>query len=105
MMLDLTPLELLTTTRAVRKRLDFERPVERDVIEKCVEIALQAPTGSNRQGWGFVFVDDPAKKRALADLYGRGFDPYVSAPGVTYDEGDPRGERADFVRGAAVDLR
>src|SRR5438105_2803464 len=101
MTLDLTPLELLTTTRAVRKRLDLERPVERDVIESCVKIALQAPTGSNRQGWHFVFVDEPDKKQALADLYGRGFDPYVSTPGATYPEGDPRAERAAFVRGSA----
>jgi len=105
MTLDLTPLELLTTTRAVRKRLDLERPVEREVVERCVEIALQAPTGSNRQGWHFVFVDDPAKRQALADLYGRGFDPYVSAPGATYPEGDPRAERGMFVRESAIYLR
>ena len=43
--------EVLTTTRSVRKRLDLERPVEREVIEECLDIALQAPTGSNTQGW------------------------------------------------------
>lgn len=48
-MLELTPDELLTTTRSVRKRLDLDRPVEREVIEECLEIALQAPTGSNMQ--------------------------------------------------------
>jgi nitroreductase len=105
MTLDLTAEQLLTTTRAVRKRLDFERPVERDVVERCVELALQAPTGSNRQGWHFVFVDDPDKKRALADLYGRGFDPYAATPGPTYDDGDPRAQRGEFVRGSAVYLR
>jgi nitroreductase len=105
MNLNLSADEVLTTTRAVRKRLDLERPVEREVIERCVEIALQAPTGSNRQGWNFVFIDDPAKKKALADLYGRGFDPYVSAQGPTYEEGDTRAERADFVRDSAVYLR
>jgi nitroreductase len=68
---------LLTTTRSVRRRLDFARPVERGVIERCIEIALQAPTGSNAQGWHFVLVADPAKKRALRDLYKAGFDLYL----------------------------
>ena len=103
--LDRSPDELLTTTRAVRKRLDLERPVEREVIEECVEIALQAPTGSNRQGWHFVFVTDPDKKKAIADLYGRNFDPYVSAPKPAYGEGDTRGERFDVVRESATYLR
>ena len=49
---------LLSTTRSVRKRLDFGRPVDRAVIEKCIEIAIQAPTGSNQQGWHFVVVTD-----------------------------------------------
>jgi nitroreductase len=67
--LDLTPDELLSTTRTVRKRLDLERPVERQVLVECVELAIQAPSGSNQQGWHWFFVDDPAKKRALADIY------------------------------------
>lgn len=50
MRLDLTPDELLTMTRAVRKRLDLERPVEREVIAECVELAVQAPSGGNQQG-------------------------------------------------------
>ena len=68
-LLKLDPDELLTTTRAVRKRLDFDRPVERSVIEECLRIALQAPTGGNRQQWHFVVVTDPAKRRAIAELY------------------------------------
>ena len=44
---------LLTTTRSVRKRLDFERSVDVKIIEQCIEIALQAPTGSNQQQWHF----------------------------------------------------
>ncbi len=51
--LNLTPDELLTTTRSVRKRLDFSRPVEPEVIQECLEIAVQAPTGGNRQTWHF----------------------------------------------------
>lgn len=69
---------LLTTTRSVRKRLDFARPVEPAVIERCIEIAMQAPTGSNMQGWQFVVVTDAAKKKALADLYRKAFEAYRS---------------------------
>jgi nitroreductase len=69
MPLDLTPDQLLTTTRAVRKRLDLERPVEREVLLDCVELAVQAPSGSNTQRWHWLFVDDPAKKKALAEIY------------------------------------
>jgi len=69
--LDLTLDELLTTTRAVRKRLDLQRPVERSVIEECLLIAQQAPSASNRQHWHFVVVTDPAKRAALAELYRR----------------------------------
>ena len=50
--------DLLTTTRSVRKRLDLSRPVEPEVLERCIEIAFQAPTGSNAQGWHFVLVTD-----------------------------------------------
>ena len=60
---------LLTTTRSVRKRLDLTRPVEREVIEQCLEIAAQAPSGSNRQGWHFVVVTDSEKKLRIAELY------------------------------------
>ena len=68
-MLDLTPDELLTTTRTVRKRLDFDKPVPRKLIEECLAIAFQAPNGSNQQGWSWVFVDDPDTRAAMADLY------------------------------------
>lgn len=105
MRLDLSADELLTTTRAVRKRLDLERPVERSVVEECIEIALQAPTGSNRQGFHFVLVDDPAKKAAIAELYGRAFDPYAASPGAQYKEGDVRAERQSTVKDSATYLR
>ncbi len=74
--LSLTNDEMLATTRAVRKRLDLERPVERAVLEECLQLAQQAPTGSNRQGWGFIVVTDPAKRLALADLYRKSWEPY-----------------------------
>jgi nitroreductase len=61
--------ELLTTTRAVRKRLDLDRPVEPEVIQECIDLAIQAPTGSNAQGWRWVVVTDAEKRKALADWY------------------------------------
>lgn len=78
--LDLSPDALLTTTRSVRKRLDFSRPVPPELIRECLELALQAPTGGNRQGWSFVVVTDPAKRQALADIYRRGWATYLSLP-------------------------
>jgi nitroreductase len=61
--------ELLTTTRAVRKRLDLDKPVPREVIEECLDLAIQAPTGGNQQGWRWVVVTDAEKKKKLADWY------------------------------------
>ncbi len=75
-LLNLTPDELLTTTRAVRKRLDLTRAVEAEVIRECVEIAVQAPTGSNSQQWQFVIVTDAEKRQALAELYKQSYDRY-----------------------------
>ena len=68
---------LLMTTRSVRKRLDLTRPVEPEVIEQCIEIATQAPTGSNRQGWHFMVVTDPAKRKGIAELYQKAFNVYL----------------------------
>jgi nitroreductase len=76
--LELTPDELLATTRTVRKRLDLERPVARELIEECLRLAQQAPSGGNRQGAVFVVVTDPERRRALADIYRRSWDRYVS---------------------------
>ncbi len=61
--------ELLSTTRAVRKRLDLTRPVPREVILDCLRLAIQAPTGSNAQRWRWIVVTDPDTRAALADLY------------------------------------
>ncbi len=78
--LALSPDELLTTTRAVRKRLDFARPVSVALIRECLEIALQAPTGSNAQGWQWVVVTDPEKRSAIAELYRKAWAIYPSMP-------------------------
>ena len=76
-LLNLTPEELLTTTRSVRKRLDFSRPVEPALIRECLELAVQAPTGGNRQTWHFVVVTDAQQRQALGDIYRRGFALYL----------------------------
>ena len=70
MTLGLSVDEVLTTTRTVRKRLDVTRPVPRDVIEECLEIALQAPNGSNFNRWHWIVVDDPEMVRKVAAEYG-----------------------------------
>lgn len=72
--------ELLSTTRAVRKRLDFDRPVSDEVIKECMEIAVQAPTGSNAQGWQFVFVTDADKRAKIGELYQQAFSLYREMP-------------------------
>lgn len=78
--MDLTTVDhLLTTTRSVRKRLDLTRPVEQAVLEECLQLALQAPSGSNRQGWHFLLVTDPAKRAMLAGYYRQAFKHYLGA--------------------------
>ena len=79
-LLPLNPDELLSTTRSVRKRLDLSRPVEDKVIEECIAVAQQAPTGSNSQGWHFVVVRDADKRAALADLYRKSWEIYIRGP-------------------------
>lgn len=97
---------LLTTTRSVRKRLDFSRPVEPEIIAQCIEIATQAPTGSNRQGWHFMVVTDAAKRMAVAEYYRKSFDVYIRSGGPRGQstEDDPRLARATQVRDSAVYL-
>jgi nitroreductase len=97
--LNLTVDELLTTTRSVRKRLDFEKPVPREVLMECLELALQAPTGSNAQGWQFVFVEDPVKKKALADVYRANATPYLDQPKPV--RGDIRDQQIGAVMSSA----
>jgi nitroreductase len=94
-----TPDELLSTTRAVRKRLDLERPVSRELLLECVELAVQAPSGSDVQRWHWVFVTDPAKKQALAHIYRRVFD-------VTYtlEALGPLDARGERIRSSAQHL-
>ena len=76
----LTPDELLSTTRAVRRRLDLTRPVEPSLIKDCLQLALQAPSGSNLQGWRFVVVTDSDRRAAVAEHYRRAFEIYATLP-------------------------
>ena len=71
--------KLLTTTRAVRRRLDLDRPVPRELVRECIEVATQAPAGGNVQRWRWLAVDDPELKLGLAELYRRAYEPYIDA--------------------------
>lgn len=104
-MSELTPDRLLATTRTVRKRLDFERQVPRQLLLECLELAVQAPTGSNRQAWQFLFLTAPEKKQIVADYYGRSYDRYRELPGPEYPAGDVRGERRQRVIDSSDYLR
>jgi len=86
---------LLSTTRAVRKRLDFERDVPDDVLLECLQLAVQAPTGSNRQGWRWLVVRDPEKKEALADIYRRAGGAYLEEAARTTDAESQTGRVMD----------
>jgi nitroreductase len=80
MEMDLSTVDhLLTTTRSVRKRLDLNRPVEPEIIERCLEIATQAPSGSNTQGWHFVIITDADKRAEVAAYYKKSFEIYAAA--------------------------
>jgi nitroreductase len=80
--LPLTPDELLTTTRSVRKRLDLDRPVPLELVCECIEIALQAPSGSNRQTWHWVVISDPDVRARIGELYRRAVARYLQSPGA-----------------------
>lgn len=106
-LLNLTLDQLLTTTRSVRKRLDLTRPVEPEVIRECLEIALQAPSGSNIQGWHFMVVTDAEKRKALADLYRRGVERYMSSPNAAerlFADQPARAETQQRVRSSSAYL-
>ena len=78
-LLPLDPDQLLTTTRAVRRRLDLDRPVPLQVVREALQVALQAPSGGNRQTWHWIVLTDDAPKKAVAELYARSYDQYIGA--------------------------
>ena len=79
--LNLSADDLLSTTRAVRKRLDLSRPVSESILRECVTLALQAPSASNAQDWHFVFVTEQDKKSRIAEYYRAAFKAYLEADG------------------------
>jgi nitroreductase len=81
-MLELSPDQLLTTTRAVRKRLDTSRPVPAALLRECVAAALQAPSGSNQLTMQFVVVTDGAKRAAIGEIYRQCYEMYKGMDGV-----------------------
>jgi nitroreductase len=83
--------ELLTTTRSVRKRLDLTRPVGRDVITECLQIAMQAPTASNAQDWRWLVITDAGKRAAIAEIYRSIGEHYL--PRLAASESDPQTQR------------
>ena len=104
-MLDLDPDALLTTTRAVRKRLDYERAVPRELIEECLEIAFQAPNGGNMNNWRWIVIDDPALIGQVAEIYNGGLDDYIETmantggyPGGAVEGADRIGTSVDHLR-------
>ena len=93
--------KVLTTTRSVRKRIDFDRPVPRELLIECLEVALQAPTGSNSQGWQFVFVTEADKKQVIGELYKKSWYAYAGSGGQKYPKDDLRREQLPRVASSA----
>ena len=97
-MLPLTPDELLTTTRSVRKRLDLDRPVPLALVRECLAVALQAPTGGNRQTWHWVVVTDPGLRAQIGDYYRRSFGAYRTSPAFVGRGGESPERQASQIR-------
>src|ERR1700693_398906 len=95
---------VLTTTRSVRKRLDFDRPVPRELLLECLGVAVQAPTGSNSQGWQFVFVTEAGKKQVIGELYRKSWYAYAASGGQRYAREAPRREQLPRVASSAQSL-
>ncbi len=105
MHLNLSADEVLTTTRAVRKRLDFDRPVEAEVLQECLDIGIQAPTASNSQTYHWVVVTDAELKKPIAEWYRTNFEMFYGSPQSSpYPEDDPRTDRLDKVVDSATYL-
>ena len=95
---------LLSTTRAVRKRLDFDREVPDEVLLDCLQLAVQAPTGSNRQSWRWMVIRDVAKKEALAEMYREAGGDYLAAAAAEAETGSQTGRVLDSANFLAQNL-
>jgi nitroreductase len=103
----LSPDELLSTTRSVRKRLDLQRPVPIELVRECLRIAVQAPTGSNRQDWHWIVVTDAAARMKIGEYYRRSFERYYRsrpAPEHLYPDNPARAGAQRRVAASAVYL-
>ena len=67
---------LLTTTRGIRRRMDFARPVDISIIDKCIEVAIQAPVGDPDMGAHFIVITEPELRRSISELYCKALGPY-----------------------------
>src|SRR5258706_7138050 len=92
---------LLTTTRSVRKRLDLTRPVEPEIIQECLDIAIQAPTGSNAQGWYFLVVIDAQKRAQIGALYKKSWNIYAAQPNAGTEAQQHHPDQMNRVRSSA----
>jgi nitroreductase len=103
--LDLSPDELLTTTRTVRRRLDFDRPVDKKLIQDCIEIAIQAPSGSLKQNWHWIVIGDAETKKRIGEIYAESWNSHARDGRMpSYDESDPRSARLGKVMESATYL-
>jgi nitroreductase len=103
--LGMTPDELLTTTRSVRRRLDLDRPVSVDLVKDCLRIALQAPSGSNAQRWRWLLIIDPAQRAAIGGLYLRAWRRYAANGGISQSAGSTGAGRAGNAGDEPTDRR
>ena len=96
---------LLTTTRSIRKRLDLSRPVPPELIEECLEVAVQSPSATNTQKWRFVVIRDAEKRAGIARLYKQAFESYwEQADDATYGTTGPASIEARRMIDSAVYL-
>ena len=52
-----------------------------ELVRECLEIALQAPSGSNRQDWHWVVVTEAETRRAIGDYYRQAVTAYLASSG------------------------
>lgn len=102
--MNLSATDMLTSTRSVRKRLDLDTPVPHEIIGQCIDIALQAPSGSNRQGWQWMVVTEPELKKGLADIYRPIWQAYSDSGRAPFEEGDPRASQMTRIISSAQHL-
>jgi nitroreductase len=104
-LLPLNPDELLTTTRAVRKRLDLDRPVPLEVVREALAVALQAPSGSNKQHWHWIIINDPSVRAKVAEYYRSAHLAYRGASGTPTNPAEARlADSSTYLREVMADV-